>query len=192
MMRDVVRPAEAMRTLLLCLLCASAGSSPVLPQQTKTPPHIHREGDALEKLNYFVGSWVLKATVPPGPMSEGGEFEQTQTVQWMEGQHFLISNTHTTGALGESFNLAVTGFSFKDKKFDYRSFHSNGVVEHGTGIVDGKTWTWISEPPTMDERLQRRVTLTELSTDKYSYLLEVSPDGRNWAKVMQGGAEKQH
>lgn len=191
MMRGVIRSAEAVRALLLCMLCASVGST-ALSQQTKTPPHIHREGNELTKLNYFVGSWVLKATARPSPMSKGGEFEQTQTVRWMEGQHFLVSNTHTSGALGDSFGLAVTGFDSKEKNFEYRSFHSDGVVEHGTGTLDGKTWNWISDRASMDERLQRRITLTELSREKYSYLLEISSDGTNWIKVMQGEAEKQH
>jgi Protein of unknown function (DUF1579) len=167
----------------------SAG--PMLAQQTTDPPHIHREGNELEKLNYFVGSWVLKAKIERSATSDGGEFQQTQTVEWMKGEHFLVSHANTKGSLGETFGLVVTGFDPKEKKFAYHSFHSTGVGEHGTGTVDGKTWTWVSEPPEMDVRLQRRFVLTELSPEKYSFLLEITSDGKTWTTAMQGEAQKQ-
>ena len=180
-----------MRKLFWCILCAALGGNTLAAQQTKSPPHIHQEPADLQRLNYFVGSWVLKANIEKGPAAEGGEFRQLLKVEWMKGEHFLISHSETQGSLGDTFGLVVTGFSAKEKKFVYHSFHSTGISERGTGTVEGKTWTWVSEPPEQEVRLQRRFTMTELTPDKYSFLLEITPDGKNWTTAMQGEAQKQ-
>jgi hypothetical protein len=161
--------------------------------QTKSPPHIHSEDQKeLDELNFFVGSWVLKAKVEQSVASEAAEFQQSQKVEWMKGEHFLISHSETKGALGETFGLAVTGFDPDQNKFVYHSFHSTGSAEHGSGSVDGKTWIWLSEPSKIDVHLERRITLVELSADQYSFLLEITPDGKSWTRVMEGKATKEH
>jgi len=182
-----------MRLLVYSLMFMIGGSVLPIIGQTKNPPHIHLEDQGeLNELNYFVGSWVLKAKVTESISSEAGEYQQSQKVEWMKGEHFLISHTETKGALGDTFGLAITGFDPDQKKFLYHSFHSTGSAEHGSGSLAGKTWTWLSEPSKIDIHLQRRITLVELTADEYSYLLEISPDGKNWTTVMQGKATKEH
>jgi hypothetical protein len=182
-----------MRFLFCGLLFLVEGSGLPIAGQTKNPPHIHQEDQKeLDKLNYFVGSWVLKAKVNQSIASEGGEYQQSQKVEWMKGEHFLISHSEMKGVLGDTFGLAVTGYEPGQKKFVYHSFHSTGSAEHGSGSLDTKTWTWVSEPSKMDERLQRRITLVELTADEYSFQLEIAPDGKNWTTVMLGKATKEH
>jgi hypothetical protein len=182
-----------MRFLLCCLLLVGGSTALTAARQTKNPPHIHMEDqEHLNELNYFVGSWVLKANVNQSIASEAGEYEQSQKVEWMKGEHFLISRTETKGTLGETSGLAVTGYDSDQKKFLYHSFHSTGSAEHGSGSLDGKTWTWVSEPSRTEIHLQRRITLVEVTPDEYSFKLEIAPDGKNWTTVMNGRATKQH
>lgn len=179
------------RTAVLCVLSTAILIKPLVAQQTKNPPHIHPEAVELERLKYFIGSWSLTARIERSPASDGGEFQQSQTVEWMQGEHFLISHTATKGPLGDTSSLVVTGFDSKERKFAYHSFQSTGIAEHGTGSVEGKIWTWVSEPPEMDVRLQRRFTLTEITPEKYSFLLEITQDGTTWTTVMHGEAQRQ-
>jgi hypothetical protein len=72
----------------------------------------------------------------------------------------------------------------------YYAFSSTGTIEHGTGLFDGKTWVWLSDPPKPEVRLQRRITLVEASGDEYTFQLEVTPDGKNWNAVLKGKARK--
>jgi hypothetical protein len=182
-----------MRFLFLCLMLIVRSSGLPGAGQTKNPPHIHAEDQKqLDELDYFVGSWVLKATVNRSIAFGAGEYLQSQKVEWMKGEHFLISHSETKSTLGATFGLAVTGYDPDQKKFVYHSFHSTGGIEHGSGSLDGKTWTWISEPSKLDLHLQRRITSVELSRDEYSYRLEVAPDGKSWTTVMEGKATKEH
>jgi hypothetical protein len=162
-----------------------------VPSQTKNPPHIHLEDQKeLSDLNYFVGSWILTAAVNPGKAGGGGEYQQIQIIEWMKGEHFIVSHTETKGSLGNTVGLAVTGFDPDQKKFAYHAFNSTGAVEHGTGSFDGKTWIWLSEPSKPDSHLQRRITMVEVSPKEYILQLEVAPDGKNWDTVMKGKAMK--
>jgi uncharacterized protein DUF1579 len=133
----------------------------------------------------------MKAEVKKSLTTEGGELIQTYQIEWMKGGHFLVSRTDTKGPLGESSGLSITGFDPKQKNFQYHSFQSSGISEHGNGTVDGRVWRWTSEPPETERRLQRRFTITELSASKYSLLLEITTDGTEWTTVMSGTAEKQ-
>jgi hypothetical protein len=163
----------------------------VIMAQEQTPPHIHHENEKeLSNLGYFVGSWILTATVGQGESKASGEYRQAQKIQWMKGEHFLISNTETKGTLGDSVGLAVTGFDADLKKFVYHAFNSTGTVEHGTGVFDGKMWIWLSEPPKPEVHLQRRITLVEVGPKEYTFKLETTPDSKNWGTVMEGRAIK--
>jgi hypothetical protein len=96
---DVVTP---MRFVFWCLMLVVGGSRLPATAQTKNPPHIHTEDQKeLDKLNYFVGSWVLKAKVNQTANSEAGDYQQFQNVEWMKGENFLISHSETKGSTRE-------------------------------------------------------------------------------------------
>jgi hypothetical protein len=66
-----------MRILFCCLLFTVGGSGLLIGGQTKNPPHIHQEDqNELDKLNYFIGSWVLRAKVKQNPASEEARFSR--------------------------------------------------------------------------------------------------------------------
>jgi hypothetical protein len=61
---------------------------------------------------------------------------------------------------------------------------------HATGTFDGKVWTWTSDSPMGGKPMKGQFILTETSPTSYTFKLEVSQDGKNWAPVMDGTGTK--
>jgi len=46
----------------------------------------------LKKLDYFIGTWTIDATIGPGPWGAGGKFTSTGTDEWLKGNFFVIGH----------------------------------------------------------------------------------------------------
>lgn len=54
-----------------------------------TPPTPAPE---LKKLDYFIGTWNIDATIGPGPWGGGGKFTATGTDEWLKGNFFVVGH----------------------------------------------------------------------------------------------------
>jgi hypothetical protein len=86
--------------------------------------------------------------------------------------------------------LAVFGYDADKKVYTYDEFNSMGENVHATGTFDGKVWTWSSDSAMGGKPMKSHYTLTQTSPTAYTFKLELSQDGNNWAPVMDGTGTK--
>ncbi len=145
----------------------------------------------LKKLDYFVGTWKMDGEMKPGPMGPGGKMMETEKVQWMDGNFFLVMNDDFKGDMGSGTGVAYLGYDSNDKMYTYDAFNSTGEAEHSKGNVDGDTWTWTSDEKMGGMTVKGRFIVKTLTPTSYNFKFDMSQDGTNWSTVMEGKATKQ-
>ena len=152
-------------------------------------------GPELKKLDYFIGTWSLDATIGSGPWGGGGKFTATDTAEWMKGEFFLVN--HSEFSLppemgGSGTSLSVRSYDPDKKTYTDETFDSNGRHSIMTGTLNGDTWTWTGEANYGGMLIQQRMTLKVTSPMSYTTKYEVSADeGGTWMPFWDGKASKQ-
>jgi hypothetical protein len=147
----------------------------------------------LKKLDYFAGTWKVDADMKPSSFGPGGKMSGTDTVEWMQGNFFLvIRSTYSSQAMGSGTGYGFLGYDAQKKQYTYEAFNSDGEHEIATGTpdADGKVWTWYSSADAPGP-MKFRYTETIVSPASYKMKFEMSKDGNNWSNVMEGTATKQ-
>ena len=167
-------------TLVLLAVSASAQMAP-------------KPGTEVKKLDYFVGTWNLDATIGQGPWGPGGKFTSTDTLQWMAGNFFVQGHADfkMPPELGGDGQVVVfIGYDTDENVYTHDSFDSQGRREVSKGTVSGDTWTWESTQNYGGQDVKKKMTMKVLSPASYSVKLEISIDGTNWTTFMEGKATK--
>ena len=128
--------------MLIVALIAVLGLSAAAQMAPPTP------APELKKLDYFIGTWTIDATIGPGPWGAGGKFTSTGTDEWLKGNFFVIG--HADFSLPAEMGGGGTGISIlsydPDKKvYTEDRYDSNGQHQKSSGTLNGDTWTWTSE-----------------------------------------------
>lgn len=147
-----------------------------------------KSASALEKLNYFVGTWSLEVHMKVSPFGFRAFFG-TEHNEWMPGGFLLVSRQDGETSAGAS-GLAVMAYNTQEKLYTYHVVKDTGEVEDLRGTFDGSTWTWRSPAATGKQTPQSRLIVREISPTSYSLEFETSPEGRDWSTVMEGKAVK--
>ncbi|HMK31286.1 MAG TPA: DUF1579 family protein [Terriglobales bacterium] len=165
-------------TIVFAVLSVAQG--PPMPQLT--PEH--------KRLEYFVGTWKSDLDMKPGPMGPGGKGSSTDVDELFPGGFFLtIKSDGAMPGMGTMRSLAFIGYDAGKKVYTYTSIDNMGMHEVSTGTVDGKTWTWYSEPsPAMP--MKGRFIMKEVSAKEYTFQYDMSQDGKTWTTVMNGTSTK--
>lgn len=147
----------------------------------------------LKKLGYFVGTWITRGAIAPGPWGDGGKFSWKETTKWMTGRFFLVGHWNFNmpadlGGCGEEF--FVIGFDTRQSVYTFDAFSSQGRHQISTGTSSADTWTWTSDGFLDGRRVQQKMTMRILSRTSYTLTFAVSMDGTTWLPFMQGKAKK--
>jgi hypothetical protein len=168
--------------LTLGLFVASAGA-----QMAEKP------GAEVKKLDYFVGTWNLDATIGQGPWGAGGKFTSTDTLEWMPGNFFVQGHANfkmPPEVGGDGQVVVFIGYDTDENVYTHDSFNSQGRREVSKGRVSGDTWTWTSTQTYSGQEVQKKMTMKVLSPTSYTVKLEISIDGTSWSTFMEGKATK--
>lgn len=168
--------------VILAAISAAAQMSPPTP------------APELKKLDYFIGTWNIDATIGPGPWGAGGKFTATGTDEWLKGNFFIVGHDDFSlpAEMGGS-GTAVTIMSYDpDKKvYTEERYDSNGQHQKSSGTVNGDIWTWTSENNYGGMTIQGRLTIKVVSPTSYTTKYEVSADGgATWMPFWDGKATK--
>ncbi|HEX3819188.1 MAG TPA: DUF1579 family protein [Candidatus Sulfotelmatobacter sp.] len=146
-----------------------------------------KPGPEHKKMDIFAGSWTLEADMKASPMGPGGKITENEKCEWMEGSFFLVCYTDFKSvAMGNGTGLSIMGYDTDAKAYTYREFNSWGEFDNSKGSLDGDTWTWTS-----DEKFGKgRFTMKITSPTSYSFMFEMSQDGKTWTTLMDGKATK--
>lgn len=165
------------------IVCATAACA-----QMPTKP-----GPEVKKLEYFVGTWNVEATIPQGPWGNGGKFTSTDTTDWMPGNFFTESHSDFKMPVelgGDGKETAIMGYDTDQNTYTYNAFNSQGHRESSKGTLANDTWTWTSSANYGGQEVQQKLTMKMVSPTSYTMKFEVSIDGTNWMTFMDGKATK--
>lgn len=147
----------------------------------------------LKKLDYFLGTWNVEGSIPPGPWGAGGKFNAIHTAEWMSGNSFIVTHSDfkMPGDLGgEGQRTSFTGFDPDQNVYTFNAFDSNGHRETSQGTLSADTWTWSSTENYGGQPIQQRMTIKPVSPTSYNFKIEVSVDGTNWMTFMDAKATR--
>jgi len=173
-----------MRVYKLVLpICVLLGLAAIASAQMQPP----KPAPELKQVDWMAGKWKLDGDAKPGPMGPGGKMTGTEDIRWMEGNFFLVSHSHFSGAgMGDGSGVSIIGYDSDAKQFTYNEFNSWGEATKSMGTVDGKTWTWLGE----DKMGKGKFIMNITSPDSYTFQYDMSKDGTNWTTMMTGTATK--
>jgi len=147
-----------------------------------------KSAGALEKLNYFVGTWSLEVHMKISTFGSRAFFG-TEHNEWMPGGFLLVSRQDAETAAGAG-GLAVIAYNTQEKLYTYRVVKDTGDTEDLRGTLEDHTWTWTSLPGPGKQGQQSRFIVQEISPTSYSLKFETAEEGHDWSTVMEGNAAK--
>ena len=148
---------------------------------------------ALQKLDYFVGSWTVEGTITAGSWGAGGRFGWTDTTEWMKGNFFVIGHWDfqmPSEMGGDGEEIFIMGYDANQNVYTFDAFSSQGLHQISKGTISGDTWIWTSHAVQGGRETQQKMTMQILSPIAYSLKFELSPDGSTWTTYMEGKATK--
>ena len=152
-----------------------------------------KPGPELKKLDYFLGTWTVEATIGQGPWGAGGKFVSNGTTEWMPGGFFTVRHGDFQMPAeigGDGKETTIVGFDTEQNVYTRDGFNSQGRHDIAKGTVSGDTWTWTSTANYGGQDIKQKMTTKTLSPTSYSVKFEISMDGTNWMTFMDGKATK--
>ncbi len=136
----------------------------------------------LKKLAWLVGNWTTEATHPAMP---GVTVHGTATIEWLEGEQFLIIRARTDHPQFPD-SISIIGFVDRSNAGDGPSgarelkmhyYDSRGVFRDYSASIDDHAWTWWGET----REFAQRFTGTRADGGKTIVgLSQMSKDRSHW------------
>jgi Protein of unknown function (DUF1579) len=152
-----------------------------------------KPGAEVKKLDYFVGTWNVEATIGQGPWGAGGKFSSTNTTEWMAGNFFIEGHSDfkmPPELGGDGKATSFMGYDTDENVYTHNEFNSQGHHAVSKGTVTGDTWTWTSTENYGGQQILQKMTMKVLSPASYTMKFDISIDGTNWMTFMEGKATK--
>jgi Protein of unknown function (DUF1579) len=168
------------RATLLLSVCMMSLAVSIQAQAPQGPP---KPGPEVKKLAYNVGIWNVEGDSKPfGPMP-GGKITSTEKCSWLSGGFFVTCHSEGTGPMGSEKSVSFMGYDADQKVYTYHAFDSTGGVIDSKGTVNGDTWNWTADSKMGDDKYNVRVTIKRVSPTEYTFKLEMSKNGGEFAVV---------
>jgi hypothetical protein len=139
-----------------------------------------------KRLAYFVGTWNFAGTAKDSPMGKGGPITMKQTCELMEGGLAVVCRSEGKSAMGATKGAAIATYDTEKKAYTYTAAESNMPVFTAIGSTKGSTWTWNTDAAMGTQRIYTRVTQTEGGPNAYDFVMEMSLDGKTFARLVEG------
>jgi len=153
-----------------------------------------KPGAEVKKLDVFSGNWTTEGTIAQGPWGAGGKFTSNETVKWMSGDFFLVTDGDYKMPAelgGDGKGYSVMGYDTDKNTYTMDSFNSGGQHEVAKGtLTGGDTWTWNSTVTYGGQEIQQKTVIKIVSPTIYTMKLDISLDGTNWMNFMEGKATR--
>jgi Protein of unknown function (DUF1579) len=158
--------------------------------QAQAPQGAPKPGPELKKLDYYIGTWNAAGEAKPfGPMP-GGKITSTEKCEWYSGGFFVMCHQQGTGPMGPGKSVSFMGYDPNEKVYTYHEFTSTGDAIDAKGTMSGDTSNWTAESKMGDVKISTRVTIKEVSKTEFTFKLEMSQNGGEFAVVEQSTSHK--
>jgi len=154
---------------------------------------VPKPAPAVAKLGYFVGSWIVEGTIPPGPWGSGGPFSWTDKTEWLSGNFFVVGHWDfkmPADLGGGGQEIFILGYDVEKTVYTFDAFSSQGRHVRSTGTITDNVWVWESEASYEADKVKQRYTTRILSPDRYEVKFEICEDGKTWLAFMLGAAQR--
>ncbi len=155
------------------------------------PPQMPKPGAEHKRIAYYVGTWKSEGEAKASALGPAGKFTFTSHNEWLPGNYFLVMHGEGKGPMGDMKSLAVMGYDFQKKVYNYQGYNNLGMSESATGTVQGDTWTWTNEANMGGKPTKMKFTIKEQGPAAYSFKFDSSTDGgKTWSTIEEGKATK--
>jgi len=177
---------------ILRIVCAAAvlaaGAGFVLAEAPEAP----KPGPEHQRLEYFVGTWEMEATIAENPFAPAGKVTATEKCHWFEGGFAIVCKSEGKGPKGETKSLAIMSYSTEEKAYTYYGVENSPMTMTKASLGQFKDGTFVydDESKIGGKTVRSRYTIKELSPTSYSLKGEmVNADGQ-WVTMVEGTAKK--
>jgi hypothetical protein len=143
-----------------------------------------------KRMTYFVGTWNFTGTAKDSPMGAGGPITYKESCELMDGGFAVVCRSEGKGPMGPQKAVSIMTYDVAKKTYTYTASESNMPVFTATGQLKGSAWMWTTEMMMGTQRVTTRVTVTETSPKSYDFVMEMSMDGKTFARLAEGKATK--
>ena len=168
--------------LLASALLTAAATLPAQEKKMEAP----KPGPEVKKLSYFVGTWNTTGEVKANPFMPAGKMTSLDKCEWFDGGFHVVCRSTGKGPAGPMKGLGILAYNGEDKMYTYMGIDNSGFSEMSKGTNDGNTWTYTAEEKMGGQTFKGRYTMVTSSPDSYTFKYETSPDGNQWATMMEG------
>ncbi len=145
----------------------------------------------VQKLGYYVGTWVGHGETLAGPFGGGGKLSSKMTCNWFAGGFQIVCRGEETGPTGTREYLNIKAYDEKAQAYTEYSISSFGETEYNQGgSLVGNTLKWMVDQDAGGRPAKFRYVETRQSPNLMSYEAEVSVDGQPWTALAQGKIAK--
>ena len=156
----------------------------------QAPPAAPKPGPEIQRLGFGLGTWKIEGeTKPFGPVP-GGKTTTVQTCEWLAGGFFLECHSENTSNMGTKKAVFYEGYDANEKVYTYHEFNDLGQPFESKGTVSGDTWIWNTVTKMGDTTLTLRLTVKEVSKTEFTYKIEMSQNGGEFALMQQATGRK--
>lgn len=151
--------------------------------------HAPKPGPEVQKLAYYIGTWVGQGETQGGPFGVAGKLSSKQTCKWFSGGFQVICQGEEKGPTGTRTFLNILGYDSDSKTYTQHSISSRGESEDDKGgSLVGDKLTFLMDAG--DGKTKINYTEVHVSPVKYTYQVEASSDGKLWTLVATGEIRK--
>ncbi len=154
------------------------------------PPQMPKPGAEHKRIAYYVGTWKSEGEAKASAFGPAGKFTFTSHNEWLPGNYFLVMHGEGKGPMGDMKSLAVMGYDFQKKVYNYQGYNNLGMSESATGTVQGDTWTWQSETKVRGKVIKERFIYKEVSADTATMKGELQGEDGRWNLLLEMKAHR--
>ncbi len=183
----IQREAMVKRMPVLLTVCAMFVATSTEAQAPQDPP---KPGPEVKKLDYNIGTWNVEGESKPFGPIPGGKFTSIEKCEWYPGGFFVMCHSEGTGPMGPAKGVSFMGYDPNERVYTYHEFTSTGEAIDSKGTVNDDTWKWTAESQMGDTKMSVRVTIKQVSKTEYTFKLEMSQNGGEFALVEEAKGHK--
>ena len=141
----------------------------------------------MSKLRAWVGRWMSRIELKPGPLGPGGRISHEYTGQMILGGFVYLGYWQEKGVRGQSRGLQIDRYDPLNKNIASSWYLEDGSTFAGVLTISGDTYTWEGRFAVAGTSFLFR-DIFVLAPDRKSALVkaESSTDGETWTPLSEG------
>ncbi|HEX3429845.1 MAG TPA: hypothetical protein VHT03_03080 [Rhizomicrobium sp.] len=144
-------------------------------------------GPEVQKLGYYVGTWVGQGESRGGPLGPAGKLSSRMTCDWFIGGYQVICRGEETGPTGTRGFLNILSYDEKARTYTEYAISSLGDSEYDPGgSLVGNRLTYLVHQEIDGKPVKFRYMEMHASPVLMTYRAEAARGGSPWRVIAEG------